>query len=203
MAQMLCLGQRNDILQVQCQPVSHQWEQEAVPGTCWSPTVFGDFAIAESAYGVLIDLVLTIYPLVTISRLQMNQKDKLAVMFILSLGFLTTAATFYKAVFVFPKLRNLKSDFSLLMGPVLLWGVVEMSSAIIAGSVLTWGWVFRTISVRQIVGWIRSKIFALIDTSQRLGSQASEVDRESDRVELTVVDETSKSRKSEAGDIQV
>jgi len=132
----------------------------------------------------------------------MHQRDKVAVMFILSFGFLTSFATIYKTAAILPKLKYLQTDFSLVVGRALLWATVETSSAIIAGSVLTWGWVFRSFPVRQVIDWTKSQGLVVSGTSQRLGSQAGEADRESDRIKLRTPKQICRSGDGEGGHLQ-
>lgn len=70
---------------IQCTPVQKAWLIET-PGTCWDSHVTITFSIFAGVYSAVIDFVLALFPSVLIWRLQMNRKEKIGVIFAMSLG---------------------------------------------------------------------------------------------------------------------
>ncbi|KAL9599682.1 MAG: hypothetical protein Q9219_003670 [cf. Caloplaca sp. 3 TL-2023] len=159
--------------QEQCQPIAHQWEREKVPGSCWTPLVFAYLGIAVGIYSSLIDLLFCVYPLVIISRLTMQLRKKITVMVIFSLGAFTLFATVYKTASELPKLRYERVDFPRVVGQVILWTSIEGSVVIVAGSIPTWGWVFRTETFERIVSWLTLHSIGTPRASAPLASQGA------------------------------
>ena len=126
----------------------------------------------------------------------MQLRKKITVMIIFSLGLFTLFATLYKTAAELPKLKFEQVDFPRVVGQIILWTIVEASVVIIAGSIPTWGWVFRTERFEKIVSWITLHSFGATRASARLPSRAGETDGESDRVELGLAHESDKERQS-------
>ena len=125
-----------------------------VPGTCWDPLIFTNFAIFAGTYSAAIDLFFSLYPPVVIFRLNMALKKKLTVMAMLSLGLFTFAVTSYKTIDQLPTLAHEDVDATWVIGQVMLWGIVESSVTVIAGSIPTWDWLLQTDRFERLVEWI-------------------------------------------------
>ena len=169
--------------QEQCQPIAHQWDKETVRGSCWSPKVFTNFGIAVGAYSSLIDLCFSIYPPLIVSQLNMQLQKKVTVMIIFSLGLFAFFTTLYKTAAELPKLKDAQVNFSRVNAQVMLWTTLESSVVITAGSIPTWGWVFRTEKFETFVRWISLRSIRT-HTSERLPSYGRETDKDSDRINL-------------------
>lgn len=191
----------NEVLmeaQVQCQPIKHQWERETVSGSCWSPLIFAYFSIGVGVYATILDLIFCLYPLLVISRLNMRLRKKITVMFVFGLGLFILCATLYKTAAPIPKLRYEQVDFSWVIGEVILWTIVESNVVIIAGSVPTWGWVFRTQLFEKIVSWITLHSRGTLRATTRLSSQEDNADKRSDEIELSSDHDNSQRKESKS-----
>ena len=182
--------------QVQCQPIEHQWEREKVAGSCWTPLVFAYFGISVGIYSTLIDFIFCLYPPIIVSRLHMQLRKKLVVMVVFGLAIFTLFATLYKTASELPKLRYERVDFPRVVGQVILWTDIEASVVIIAGSIPTWGWLFRTNAFEKLISWLTLHSHATNRESVRLPSKDGEPDEESMRGGAEVGREDGKKRYS-------
>ena len=108
------------------------------------------------------------------------------IMVIFSLGLFSLFTTVYKTAVELPKLKYEQVDASRVVAQVILWTNVEASVVIIAGSIPTWGWIFPAERLSRVVSWIKLHSLGTVRTSERLSSEAGEVDKESDRAELGI-----------------
>ncbi|KKK21023.1 hypothetical protein ARAM_005100 [Aspergillus rambellii] len=69
----------------QCTPTAKIWNSN-LEGSCWPSDMQRDYAFFQGSVSAFTDLVLAVYPLFTISRLQMATKVKVGLGFVLSLG---------------------------------------------------------------------------------------------------------------------
>ena len=167
--------------QVQCEPIEHQWERETVAGSCWSPLVSAYIGLSSGIYSTLIDFIFCIYPPIIVSKLHMQLRKKLAVMVIFGLAIFTLFATLYKTASELPKLRYVRVDFPRVAGLIILWTDIEASVVIIAGSIPTWGWIFKTDAFKTLISWLTLHSHATNRESVRLASKDGEPDEESMR----------------------
>ena len=123
----------------------------------------------------------------------MQRRKKVIVMVIFSLGIFTLFATFYKTAAELPKLRYEQVDFSRVVGQVILWTIIEASVIIIAGSIPTWGWVFRTEMFEKLLSWLTLHSIGTNKASAPLSRQGAEIYAGSDRAEQGIVHEDGKS----------
>ncbi|KAL8725051.1 MAG: hypothetical protein Q9166_007605 [cf. Caloplaca sp. 2 TL-2023] len=114
----------------------------------------------------------------------MQLRKKLSVMVIFGLGFFTVFATAYKTGSALPKLEYEQVDFSRVIGQVSLWTIVEASIVIIAGSIPTLGWIFKTDSFEKFISWLSLHSRGLTGISTRLSSREGDVGDDSDRIQL-------------------
>lgn len=70
---------------VQCTPSYALWER--VPGgSCWNPSVVGNFNYFSRAWNVFVDIILAVLPVSFVYKLKMKQRKKIALAGLLSLG---------------------------------------------------------------------------------------------------------------------
>lgn len=74
----------------QCDPVRANWDVEIPPSekSCWDPRISANVTIANGAFGTFMDFVLALLPCTIIYNLKMDNKTKLSLMLLLSLGVL-------------------------------------------------------------------------------------------------------------------
>ncbi|KAI1170330.1 integral membrane protein [Nemania sp. FL0916] len=73
------------VIFVQCTPVIKLWDP-TVPGACWSPTIQLDIWYFQGAFSALSDLILALFPLPIIWKLQIPLLSKAVLGFLMSLG---------------------------------------------------------------------------------------------------------------------
>jgi hypothetical protein len=76
-------------LTFQCKPVRYFWKSfSGMKGECLDLQVAGAMIYAHSGINACADIILTVLPVVIISKLQMNLRTKISVSSIMSLGIL-------------------------------------------------------------------------------------------------------------------
>ena len=126
----------------------------------------------------------------------MPLRKKVTVMVIFSLGLFALFTTLFKTAAELPKLRYEQVDFSMVVAQIMLWTIIEASVIIIAGSIPTWGWVFRTERFETFVSWIFTRSHRTTHKSERLPSHGGEADKEDDRIGLRMEGGSSQEREN-------
>ena len=132
----------------------------------------------------MIDLFFSVYPPYIVSRLNMPLRKKITVMVIFGLSLFALFTTLFKTAAELPKLRYEDVDVSWVLAQVMLWTILEASVVIVAGSIPTWGWVFRTEEFSRFVTWISLHSPWATRLSEHLPSHGERSDNESDRMGL-------------------
>ncbi|KAJ5758397.1 P-type ATPase [Penicillium odoratum] len=130
------------VLLFDCTPVSYFWGRvdTAATGTCLSVDVLLAIAYLYSSLTILCDFSLGILPVTLVWNLQMNQRVKLAVGGILSLGAVASVAVTIRI----PFLHNYKDpDFLYSTYQIAIWSVLETGLGVVAGSIITLRPLFR------------------------------------------------------------
>ncbi|UPX11265.1 uncharacterized protein EKO05_0001879 [Ascochyta rabiei] len=117
---------------VQCDPPQKLWDT-AREGTCWDNRIVIYFCIFVGAYSSLMDFLLAICPWLIIHRLQMRRREKLSIIFAMSLGCLAGIACAVKTAYL--PLIGTWADFTYNIGDVLIWAITESAITIIAASI--------------------------------------------------------------------
>lgn len=127
----------------QCQPSSYFWTQyTGGRGTCIDTTITINAVYAYSAITCLSDWIYAIIPWFLAFKLQMNQRSKITVALILSIGAIASTATIIRIPYVHT-LGNLE-DFLYATTDVAIWSCVETGLGITAASLATLRPLFRT-----------------------------------------------------------
>ncbi|KAL4933236.1 uncharacterized protein BDV17DRAFT_286914 [Aspergillus undulatus] len=129
----------------QCTPTARLWD-ESVKGSCWDPNVQRNYAFFQGSSSALSDLVLAIYPLFTIWRLQMALKVKIGLGCVLSLGIIAMIAAIVKTI----NLASLsaRADYPWDTVDLTIWIAIEQYLIIIAACIPTLTPLFNIV-VRQ------------------------------------------------------
>ncbi|KAL8404697.1 hypothetical protein RB594_009528 [Gaeumannomyces avenae] len=117
---------------LQCKPMEFVWNK-SIPGQCMETSFLLASSLSYAALSIVADFILAVVPIPMLWNVQMNWRVKSAVMGILSLGFLTVTAAILKTVFVTK--WGLKGDYMWDSTDITIWYSVEISVAIIAGSI--------------------------------------------------------------------
>ncbi|KAF7596991.1 hypothetical protein BBP40_011357 [Aspergillus hancockii] len=130
------------VLLFDCNPVSHFWLRldPTHSGTCLSTDTLLVTAYLYSALTIFCDFTLGIFPASLIWSLQMNQRTKIALGGILSLGAIASIAVIIRL----PFLKYYKdTDFLYSTYQIAIWSITETGLAIMAGSLITLRPLFR------------------------------------------------------------
>ncbi|KAI0482158.1 hypothetical protein GGR56DRAFT_670070 [Xylariaceae sp. FL0804] len=126
-----------------CTPVAALWDKTMVPRRCrdWRGTI--TIAVIYSLVNIVSDFVLALLPVFFLWRIQLPWRQKLPIMGVLSLGIFASCATLIRIhTFKFGE----ENDYLFRMAQLILWTVVEISLALIAGSMIAfqpiWKWFF-------------------------------------------------------------
>ncbi|TVY82052.1 hypothetical protein LSUE1_G002175 [Lachnellula suecica] len=115
---------------VQCDPVSANW---TLKGKCWPKYVNVDLGYLAGSYSAFLDFALALYPILQISRLQMERGKKIVLACSLSLGFLACITTIYKLTTISSILDV--GDPTWATVPLEVWNSVEGTTLIMAASI--------------------------------------------------------------------
>ncbi|BCS21573.1 uncharacterized protein APUU_22005S [Aspergillus puulaauensis] len=117
----------------QCIPTRKLWNFDMQEGHCWPPGTQQKYAFFQGSVSALTDLILAIYPLFTIRRLQMAIKVKVGLGIVLSLGIVAMVAAIIKTT----HLAGLTSyeDYSWKTVNLTIWVTLEQYLIILAACI--------------------------------------------------------------------
>jgi len=84
----------------QCDPVPYFWNRTPVTGTCISTDLLIDIAYLYSVGAAITDLTIGLLPVALIWNLRMNQRTKAAIVGILGIGCIASAAVIIRIPFI-------------------------------------------------------------------------------------------------------
>jgi hypothetical protein len=135
----------------QCQPSSYFWTQyTGGHGTCIDTTITINAVYAYSAITCVTDWTYAILPWLLAWKLQMNQRSKITVSLILSMGAIASTATIIRIPYVHT-LGNLE-DFLYATTDVAIWSCVETGLGITAACLATLRPLFRSWLANSTLG---------------------------------------------------
>ncbi|TVY18019.1 hypothetical protein LARI1_G003583 [Lachnellula arida] len=115
---------------VQCTPVSAQW---TLKGKCWPRSVNVNLGYLAGSYSAFLDFAFALYPVLQISKLQMERSRKVVLASSLSLGFLACITTVYKLTTIHSILNVGDPTWATI--PLEVWNSVEGTALIMAASI--------------------------------------------------------------------
>ncbi|KAH6656126.1 hypothetical protein BKA67DRAFT_535020 [Truncatella angustata] len=117
----------------QCAPISFFWNKNQ-DGTCVSMDVIIGLAYLYSVCSVFTDFTFALLPAWIISGLQLNMRTKLALIPLMAMGCVASAAVVVRFAYL-PRFRD--PDFLWATTDIAIWSTVEEGLAIAAGSLAT------------------------------------------------------------------
>ncbi|MCJ1238760.1 hypothetical protein MMC14_006751 [Varicellaria rhodocarpa] len=117
---------------IQCSPVAHQWNP-LIPGHCYGRSINVDFGYLVGTYSAILDFAFALYPILQVSKLQMERSRKILIGSSLSLGFVACIVTIYKQTLI-SEIENV-GDPTWATIPLEVWNSVEGTALIVAASV--------------------------------------------------------------------
>ncbi|KAK5941656.1 hypothetical protein PMZ80_005605 [Knufia obscura] len=127
---------------VQCKNPAYGWDRTIVT-KCWPVEVFTWYAVFSGTWSGACDFALALWPWLILRRLQMKNREKLAVGFAMSLGVFAGVAAIIKSTYL-PALSK-KVDYTYAGSDVLIWGGSETGLTIVASSIGTYRPLFKKI----------------------------------------------------------
>ncbi|RYN54140.1 hypothetical protein AA0118_g9315 [Alternaria tenuissima] len=119
----------------QCNPVDYFWTRAlGETGTCISMNTIVALTYLMSAIFAICDFSMALLPVLLIKDLNMSRNSKFALIFIMSIACIASAAVIIRLAYV-PTFRD--PEFLYATVPIAIWSEVEMGLAIIAGSLPT------------------------------------------------------------------
>ncbi|KAK0744619.1 hypothetical protein B0T21DRAFT_280201 [Apiosordaria backusii] len=113
----------------QCYPISYFWNKDQ-EGKCIDMKILTALAILYSIFSVITDLTFALLPAWVVAQLRMDRKSKMAVIGLMGMGCVASAAVIVRA----PYLQHMASeDFLWDTAPIAIWSSVEAALAITAG----------------------------------------------------------------------
>ncbi|KAF7717488.1 Uncharacterized protein PECH_007958 [Penicillium ucsense] len=113
----------------QCQPIKMAWTGTG-PGKCVEINIF---YLANAALNILTDLLTYTLPIRVIFKLQMPQKQKIALIFILCLGLFACVSSIIRITYIPYMLTS--SDSTYAISGAMYWSVIETNIGIFAASI--------------------------------------------------------------------
>ncbi|CAK7225188.1 hypothetical protein SCUCBS95973_005777 [Sporothrix curviconia] len=126
----LVLGMSAILQWIRCMPIQKVFDG-SVAGECWPQDVVTSYNTISTAYSGVMDICLAVFPWKIIWGMSMNRKEKLGVLFAMSMGVFAGAASLIKASKVSSLTDSDPSDTVQLV----IWGVAESAITIIAASI--------------------------------------------------------------------
>ncbi|KAK1986841.1 hypothetical protein LZ30DRAFT_240947 [Colletotrichum cereale] len=130
---------------LQCQPISYFWNQRTQEGHCVPIDVIIALTFLYSAFSVICDFTFAILPIVLIWKLKMNRKTKLALVPVMAMACIASAAVVVRMPFV---LDFKNPDFLYATVDIAIWSTTEQGLSITAGSLATLRPLFRLVGHR-------------------------------------------------------
>ncbi|OHX00960.1 integral membrane protein [Colletotrichum incanum] len=126
---------------IQCWPVEKTWRTASTPGTCWPKNITMNYNVFTASYSGAMDIVLAILPWKIIWSLTMTKREKLGVLFAMSMGVFAGAISFIKirtiaAIGAFDIIDTVE---------LVIWGAAESAVTIIAATIPILRALFRDI----------------------------------------------------------
>ncbi|KAJ8058122.1 hypothetical protein OCU04_012980 [Sclerotinia nivalis] len=115
---------------VQCTPVSGNWTGK---GKCWNKNINVDLGYLAGSYSAFLDFAFALYPVLQVSKLQMERSRKILLAGSLSLGFLAGIITAYKLSTI-SSITDV-ADPTWATVPLEVWNSVEGTALILAASI--------------------------------------------------------------------
>ncbi|KAL6809507.1 hypothetical protein V8C40DRAFT_259173 [Trichoderma camerunense] len=135
------------VTMLQCAPVSYFWDKTG-NGSCINIDVIIILTYIYSACSVICDFTFALLPIVLIMQLQMNSRTKIALIPIMLMACVASAAVVVR----FPYVKDFKNiDFLWATTDIAIWSTTEQGLAITAGSLATLRPLFRKIAAK--LGW--------------------------------------------------
>ncbi|KAJ5806418.1 uncharacterized protein N7503_004020 [Penicillium pulvis] len=113
----------------QCSPVSKAWTGTG-DGTCVNINIF---YLCNAALNILTDLLTYTLPVRVIFKLQMPQKQKIALGFILCLGLFACVSSIIRITYIPAMLSS--ADYTYAISGAMYWSVIESNVGILAASI--------------------------------------------------------------------
>ncbi|KAH7114160.1 hypothetical protein B0J13DRAFT_590616 [Dactylonectria estremocensis] len=117
----------------QCKPISFFWNKNQ-SGTCLNGDFVIIFTYVYGGFSLITDLMCTILPMVVVWKLNMKRKAKIALIPILAMGCVASAALIVRFSFI-KEYKN--SDFLWATYGIAIWCTTEQGLAVTAGSLAT------------------------------------------------------------------
>ncbi|KAL5113697.1 hypothetical protein ACEQ8H_008426 [Pleosporales sp. CAS-2024a] len=128
---------------LQCTDLRVQWDQ-TVQGSCWTTRTLKSLSYTNQSLNILTDILFSVaIPIPMLWNVQMNRRQKVSIIGILSLGMFATAAAMVKLSYVSTYGRS--GDWLWDSRNLTIWTVIESNIAIAAGSLPCLKPLFRTI----------------------------------------------------------
>ncbi|KAL7958057.1 hypothetical protein V8C34DRAFT_284176 [Trichoderma compactum] len=135
------------VTMLQCAPVSYFWDKTQ-SGSCINIDVIITLTYIYSALSVICDFTFALLPIVLIMQLQMNSRTKIALIPIMLMACVASAAVVVR----FPYVKDFKNlDFLWATIDIAIWSTTEQGLAITAGSLATLRPLFRKMASK--LGW--------------------------------------------------
>ncbi|KAJ4319444.1 hypothetical protein N0V84_006346 [Fusarium piperis] len=126
----------------QCSPISFFWTRQA-PGSCIDVDVIITITYVYSSFTVFCDFTFALLPIAMILKLNMNRRSKIALIPIMLMACVASAAVVVRFVYV----KDFKNpDFLWATLDIAIWSTVEGGLGITAGSLATLRPLFRIIA---------------------------------------------------------
>ncbi|CAK7216099.1 hypothetical protein SBRCBS47491_002717 [Sporothrix bragantina] len=126
----LILGMSAILQWIRCMPIKKVFDG-SVAGECWPQDVVTHYNTFSTAYSGAMDICLAVFPWKIIWGMSMNRKEKLGVLFAMSMGVFAGAASLIKVSKV-SSLTNTDPSYTVQL---VIWGVAESAITIIAASI--------------------------------------------------------------------
>ncbi|KAI0468961.1 hypothetical protein F4859DRAFT_489561 [Xylaria cf. heliscus] len=155
----------------QCTPIPFFWDKDIEGGTCINSSVIAALTYLYSTFSVICDFTFAILPMFLVYTLQVDRKTKIALIPILSIGFIASIAVVVRLAYI---KKFLDPDFLWATLDIAIWSTAEPGLAITAASLATLRPLFRNVAQRLGMWTPRSSMPLSDDAAPRtIGSMGN------------------------------
>ncbi|KAI1774670.1 hypothetical protein F4818DRAFT_452150 [Hypoxylon cercidicola] len=115
-----------------CSPTAYQWDK-SLHGTCIDPEIQVRAGIIQSGYNAFVDIILAVFPMTFITKLNISRKMKVGLCFMMGGTIFAAACTIVKAYLI--KNLDQQQDITWYWASITLLYTAEMDVIIIVGTI--------------------------------------------------------------------
>ncbi|KAE8352562.1 hypothetical protein BDV28DRAFT_148912 [Aspergillus coremiiformis] len=115
-----------------CKPIQAQWDHRIENAKCYPLHVFIIFALVNTSFNILTDLIFATLPIPIVWNLHMKRRVRIYLIGVFSLGYITVSLGIVKSVYQLSYAENSDEYFN---DSVVFWALVQFNTGILTASI--------------------------------------------------------------------